>query len=216
MDLQAGAHAAATVLAHVLGLDAEPSDLAGSFALLSGNPPVAVWTIELAADREDVAFLLYAYDLSAADRDGIAGRERLDRDLAVITEAAERGAPGPRLVAQAEVGEWAIVVATSPATLERFGSPPESRLRAQEQAVHKPASPNERARAANALLLALRTAEQRSSAYLNAVGSGNAEPTPEERALALFIADARSLASLPRALRVAVERAAAQPDESPT
>lgn len=214
MDVQAGALAAATVLAHVLGIEDDPAELAGTFAPLSDDPPVAAWAVELAAEGGDVAFLLYAYDLTAADRGGDHGRERLDRDLAVIAEATALGAPGPRLVAQAEAGPWAIVVATSPATLQRLGAAPEAR-RAAHSSVAKPAPPKERARAANALLIALRNAEQCSSAYLGAIGNGAAEPTPEERALALFIADAPALASLPHALRVAVERAA-QADESPT
>ncbi len=215
MDLPEGARAAATVLVHVLGLDGDPTDLAGSLALLSSEPPVAAWTAELAAEGEDVAFLLYAYDLSAAGR-GSKGRQRLEQDLAVIAEATEHGTPGPRLVAQAEVGDWAIVVATSPATLERLAAEPEPRPGTQTAAGAKPATAKERARAANALLLAVRTAEQRSAAFLRAIGDGSADLTPEERALALYIADAPSLASLPRALRTAVERVAAQPDESPT
>lgn len=216
MDVQAGARAAATALAHVLGIDHDPADLADTFALLSDEPPVAAWAVELAAEGGDVAFLLYAYDLTPGGVGGAAGRQRLETDLAVIAEAAQRGAPGPRLVAQADVGDWSIVIATSPATLDRLAANPAAQPAVAVQHAAKPASPKERARAANALLVALRNAEQRSTAYLRAVGDGAADPTPEERALALFIADARSLASLPRALSVAVERAAAQSDTSPT
>jgi hypothetical protein len=219
MDLQAGAQAAAAVLAHVLGVEGDPAELADKLALLSDEPPVAAWAVELAADGDGVAFLLYAYDLAATDADGATARERLDRDLAVIAEATARGAPGPRLVAQADVGDWAIVVATSPATLERLAADPDARPATPQELVEfsgKPATARERARAANALLAALRNADQRSLAFLRAVGSGEADPTPEERALALFIADGRSLAHLPRALARAVERAAAQADGSPT
>lgn len=216
MDSQAGARAAATVLAHVLGIDDDPSDLVSAFTPLSSEPPVAVWAVELDAEGEDVAFLLYAYNLTAADSNGIVGRDVLERDLAVIAEAADRGAPGPRLVAQGEVGNWSVVVATSPTTLERLGAFPTAQPDRPASTAAPPASPRERARAANALLVSLRAAEQRSLAFLAAVGDGGDPPTPEERALALFIADGRALASLPRALRVAVERAADQAAGSPT
>lgn len=201
MDESSAALAAATVLSRAFAIPGDPTDLAASFAPLPAQGPALAWTVELVANDAEVAFLVSAYELGDAPGGPDSGQVAMAADLAVMAKAAAKGTPGPRLVARAEAGGWGIVVAASPAAVARLGGTPDA------VPVDKPAAARERARAADALLAALRNAERRSATYLAAVGDGTEAPTTAERGLALFVADAPSLANLSRALRLAVARA---------
>jgi hypothetical protein len=208
MDVDAGARAAAAVLARALAIPGDPDDLAPGFDPLPTRPPLLAWTVELDAGGEPIAFLVHAYDLACTGDDGTTGAALLTADAAVMAEAGRLGTPGPRLVAQATVGGWGVLVAAAPADLGRIGGHDSDELRPSGPfAGSVPASSRERERVADALVAALRAADERAAAFLAAVGDGSAEPTTGERGLALFVADARSLRNLLDALRHAGELA---------
>jgi hypothetical protein len=213
MDDGSAALAAATVVARAFAISGDPADLVASFAALPAHGPGWAWTVELAAGDEHFAFLVSAYDLGDGREAAESGRAAMEADLAVMADAAALDTPGPRLVAQAEAGWWGIVVAASPATVAMLGG-----AVAGVASACQPGSATERERAADALLLALRGAERRAGAYLAAVGDGSGPPTTGERALAMFVADAPSLAKLSQALRLAVSQvdpAQQPPDAGP-
>lgn len=205
MNDDRGALAAASVLAEALGIDEEPAAVAEAMERVAADDLATTWAIELDANGNAVAFLLYAYDL---DRGGEAARTRMAADLAVMVEAAERRAPGPRPVAQAEAGGWGVVVATTPAVLAGLVGEGSAAAAAPDDASNNDASAAEPGEAAAALLGTLRDIERRADAYLRAVDAAG-EPGPEERELALFLTDGRSLARLTAAVRRAIERSSA-------
>ena len=199
--------AAGTFLGEALGWPGAPEEIGASLDLASERQGEAVYAAEIETEAGNVALLVFAFMLGES---GDALRAEAARTM---LEAAELGTPGPRLVAEGEAGEFGLLLATTPAGLailtgEAPGEPEPG------AAVHPVYSGGMRASAADALLDVLREAERRAADLLRVLpGPGEYERTVEERALALFLLDPSSLASLTRAMRRMVDDSArdAQP-----
>jgi len=208
MDSGRAAMAAAAVLAGALGLDGGPESLAGELERVRSAPPESAYTIELVTAGGSVPFLLFAFELAGRDADGRSGAEMLADAARAMARAAELDAPGPRLVAQAEAGEWGVLLATTPAGLAAL-SGERTVAQAPAAAMGDPdALRLARATAAGALEEALRLANARAADLLALPDAPAGTPrTIEEASLAMLLTDGRALEPLTRAMRVVVERA---------
>lgn len=111
--------AAASFLAQVLGLETSPNALAelrGDLSTIKRDHNAAIYTIQLDSSVGPAAFLVYAFVLDARGGDGKTGREMYDAGVRTLEEAAERNAPGPRAVANAETEDYGFILATTPGT----------------------------------------------------------------------------------------------------
>ena len=213
---------AAAFLIQALGLEDDPGGLAPELVRVERDATGGVYAAELASSVGDAAFLVYVYALAARDPAGRTGRERFDADLATLRTAAERNAPGPRLVAHALTDADGFLLATTPATYRALaGDAPLPGLEAPPTAPHARGDPTATRRAAaEELLRLLRAADAEATAWLAAVaaetsvraddaaiGEDAAAPdllsfSPEETELALFLLDEGSIRNLLRALNV--------------
>ena len=210
---------AAAFLAQALGLPDEPAALAPDLARIERDAAAGVYAAELASSVGDAAFLVYAYDLAARDDAGRTGRDRFAADLATLQEAAERGVPGPRLLAHAATEDAAFLLATTPATYRALaGDDPVARLEATPADLPPGDSLMARRTAAEELLRLLRAADAQATAWLAATATGVESAgdsptlafTPEETELALFLLDDRSINSLLQSLDLVLTTARAQ------
>jgi len=216
---------AAAFLAQALALADDPAALAPELTRLRRDPAVAVYSAELDSSVGPTAFLVYAYDLAQRDAEGRTGWERYDHDLRTLEEAAERDAPGPRLLASAHGEGDAFLLATTPATLRALSgeAPPEGTGEGTPPPVGDPAET--RREAAGHLLRLLREADAEAATWLAAVaaeappaasgarGEADASPTAArgmdqvvfddvETELALFLLDERSIRTLLRVINL--------------
>jgi hypothetical protein len=213
---------AAAFFAQALELDAgvDPVELAGDLSHLKDEPPAAIYAAELDSSIGPAAFLIYVYAFEAIGPDGRPGRALFDADLAILETAAERDAPGPRLVAHALTADEGYILATTPATLRAL------RGEAPTEAIESlAAGPGDllptgelaelRQAAAGELLRLLTLAEVEATSWLSALqaegrqpGGASDAPSPSiefneaETELALFLLDERSIQSLLRALNL--------------
>lgn len=224
MESDARAVKAAAFLAQALGLEDDPIALAADLAPIDLDPTVAVFAAELDSSIGPAAFLLYLYALAAPDADGQTGRDRFEAALATLQTAAERDAPGPRVVAHAVTDDDGFVLATTPATLRALRGDAAPERLAAGTVGPSPTDPLQARRAAaDALLRLLRAADAEATAWLRATEvEPRPEPdeesgvrdgfnfTPEETELALFLLDDLSIRDLLRVLNVVLATAREQ------
>lgn len=194
---------AAAFLADALGIDDDPVLLADDLVPIDDDPVVAVFAAEVDSSIGPAAFLVYAYALAGQDETGRLGQARFDADLAVLDTAAARGAPGPRAVAHASVGDVGFVLATSPAVLRALVGDGEGEADAGESDVPAGDPSEVRRSAAEDLVRLLRAADERAAAWLAAVraaerpATGRATEPPSGQPLpASFSAEETALALL--------------------
>lgn len=218
---------AAAFVAQALELTEAPEDLAPHVLALKRDVNAGISTIELESSVGPAAFLVYHYLLSISDSEGRTGQALFEADLATLERAAAHDAPGPRLLAHAQAGDEAYILATTPATYRMLtGEAEPSSLEATEADL-LPGSETERIRreAAFDLLRLLQDAENRASAWLRAIRAEGrlqqASDAPdlltfneEETALALFLLDERSIANLLRVLNLMLRSAQAQAQQA--
>jgi hypothetical protein len=200
---------AATFLVQALGLPDRAETIASDLVAVDDGHDVAVYAAELDSTVGPAAFLVYVYTLSGAAGEVTGGRARFDADLETIRTAAERGVPGPRLVAHAIAGTDAFLLATTPATLRALSGDAEPVPPPPVRPVPDNPGPA-RAEAATELLRLLRAADTEAAAWLAAADSGALEPasfTPAETELALFLLDERSIMNLLRVLDLIISAA---------
>lgn len=190
---------AAAFLAEALDLTDPAAILAQDLVAIDDDGTVAVFAAELDSSVGPAAFLIYVY---AMDAPGDAGRARFDADLEVLRTAAERDAPGPRLVAHAVAADGGFLLATTPATLRALAGDPTAAASPDPSVGGDPLMA--RRDAATELLRLLRTADRAAATWLTARETTPKEQTPagataflpEETALALYLLDDRSIRSL--------------------
>ena len=217
---------AAAFLAQVVGMDGDRQaldELAGDLAAIKRDANAAIFTIQLDSSIGPAAFLVYAYLLDERGGDGRTGRELYEAGLATLSEASERGTPGPRAVAQAEVGAAGYILATTPGTYRALmGTTGPSEPEVSDDVA--PLAPNDlnqrRADAATALHRLLHDANAAASDWLTAVQAAGTKPEPgagdlltfneDETALALFLLDDRSIGDLLKTLNLLVTAAQQQ------
>lgn len=202
---------AATFLVQALGLPDQAETIANDLVAVDNGREVAVYAAELDSTVGPAAFLVYVYALSGGVADDIRGRSRFDADLETIRTAAERGVPGPRLVAHAIADSDAFLLATTPATLRALSGDIEPALQTPIRPVPDNPGPV-RAEAATELLRLLRAADIEAAAWLAASDPSTLQParfTPAETELALFLLDERSIMNLLRVLDTIISAAKA-------
>jgi hypothetical protein len=212
----------ASFVVQALDLSDDPAALAPEITALKRDVNAGISSIELDSSVGPAAFLVYHYLLDVADDDERTGRALFDADLATLERAAEQNTPGPRILAHALAGGTAYILATTPATYRALaGLPPEETLTATAADLLPGAeSAASRRTAASELLRLLREADSQASDWLRAVqaegrlapdGGGTLpEFNEEETALALFLLDDRSIASLLRVLNLLLSSARQQ------
>ena len=189
---------AAAFLAEALAVTDSAATLAQVLVAIDDDGTVAVFAAELDSSVGPAAFLVYVY---ALDAPGDAGRARFDADLDVLRTAAEREAPGPRLVAHAVAADAGYLLATTPATLRALAGEPTAASSVPSAGGDASVA---RRDAVTDLLRLLRAADQAAATWLAARDTTPEEQTPagaaaflpEETALALFLLDDRSIRTL--------------------
>jgi hypothetical protein len=224
---------AAAFLAQALGLADAPADLAPELRRIRDDATMAVYTAELDSSAGPAAFLIYVYPVG-----GAVGRAAYDAALRTLHEAAERDAPGPRLLASASSGAEGFLLATTPATFRALsGQAGPAQLPAPDSGPVAGAEATARRAAAGELLRLLREADALAATWLAAVraeepdpgsGAGPTTPGPEEEIvfddveveLALFLLDEPGIQRLLRVvnlfLTAARQRAAQSPELPPS
>jgi hypothetical protein len=216
-----------------LGQDVDPLALAADLTRLKVDPQAAIYAAELDSSVGPTAFLVYVYSFAATGPDGRTGREFFEADLATLETAAEREAPGPRVVAHARSEDEGFILATTPATLRalRGETPPEALESLQADAGDLlPTGDVAEARRTGAeeLLRLLRAADREAARWLAALQAdgrllpdaadgeirGTIAFNDAETELALFLLDERSIQSLLRALNVLLTAARAGASEA--
>ena len=211
-----------------LGPGTEPAALAADLASLKRDPHAAIFAAELDSSVGPAAFLVYVYAFDANGPDGRSGRDLFEADLATLRTAAERDAPGPRLVAHALGESEGYVLATTPATLRALrGEAPDEAIETLEAGPGELLPAGEAAEArrtgAEELLRLLRAANAEAVRWLAALqAEGRLRPEPgdedalatipfneAETELALFLLDERSIQALLRALNLLLTAARA-------
>ncbi len=218
---------AAAFLAQVADLDGDRDALdalAGDLAVMKRDANAAIYTIQLDSSIGPAAFLVYAYLLDERGGDGRTGRELYEAGLAILSEAAQREAPGPRAVAHAETGAAGYILATTPGTYRALvgdGVPEVTPTDTDELAAPPPVDLYQRrVDAATALHHLLRDANTAATDWLAAIQSAGAAPgsaaddllefNEDETALALFLLDDRSIGDLLKTLNLLVTAAQQQ------
>lgn len=208
---------AAAFLTEVLELDLDPVAIAEDLVIVNDEVGVTTYAAELEASFGPAAFLIYVYDLAPHDGGG-AIRDRYESDIATLQTAAERDAPGPRLLANGEGDAEAFLLATTPATFrllagEAFAPDTEPPIM-----LHPDADAAALRRdAATELLTHLRAANLAAGTWLAALqadGGGadeNDEETiefnEEETELALYLLDDRGIQNVLRAINLFITAA---------
>jgi hypothetical protein len=174
--------------------------------------------------------LVYQYPLAARGPEGRTGQQRFDADRRTLEEAAERDAPGPRMLAHANTEDEGFILATTPATFRALTGAGEAEAAAPLPEVAPEDAAETRRAAATDLIRLLREADERAATWLAALRAETQQDpeaaddglipfTEEETALALFLLDDRSIQNLLRFFNLLVASArrftAAESDESP-
>ena len=195
--------AAGAFLAEALGYPGEPGDLAAGMQAVRETADEAVYAAEIETGGGPIAFLVFTFSLDEATQ------ARQAESVAAMTRAEELSTPGPRLVAEAEVGGWGMLLATTPAGLATLSGNAAAAANVEES--NEPPVPaadaEDRARAADALMDALRNANARAGELQRMIDGNSGERTVEERALTLYLLDPGSLAYLTRIMRQLVDEA---------
>lgn len=190
--------AAAAFLAEALALPDPPAALASDLTPVDDDGTVAVFAAEVDSSVGLAAFLVYVYAIAPVDDGAPTGRVRFGDDLDVLRTAAERDAPGPRLVAHALSDSAGFLLATSPATLRALAGATAPALPGPDTDPVPNTDPRQaRADAAATLLRLLQAADREAADWLTARdAAATGGFVPEETALALFLLDDRSIRSL--------------------
>ncbi|MGI9254744.1 MAG: hypothetical protein ACR2J8_13455 [Thermomicrobiales bacterium] len=213
MDETSSRRAAGAFLGEALGWPGAPEEIGSHLEHVRTEGGETIYAAEIETETDSIPIMVFAYELND---DGIARRGEA---VATMMRAGELGTPGPRLVAEAEVDDWGLLLATTPAGLailtgREDGGVGEAEAENGEPALHPAYSAAMRAHAADALLEALREANARAADLAWILPEpGMGELTVEERALSLFLLDPSSLGDLMHVMRRLVEDAsqAAQP-----
>ena len=212
---------AAAFLVQALELDDDPAALADDVVALKRDANAGIFTIELDSSVGSTPFLIYDYQLSVRNDDGLDGQALFDADLRTLERAAEVDTPGPRILAHAIAGGEAFVLATTPSVhraLTGQGSASALVAPAADLALEQQTAVA-RMDAANELLRLLSEADDAALRWLRAIqAEGNIEINDEdflefndaEAALALYVLDDRSIQHLLRALNLFVASAKSQ------
>ncbi len=216
MDQDQEALKAAAFLAQALAIDTDPVTLASEMALIERDAISAVYTAQLDSSVGTAAFLVYVY-LTAATEGDQSGEAAFVAALDTLQTAAERDAPGPRVVAHARTPGEGFILATTPAT---------ARALVGAAAIEKPdPTPADisitdpvqaRREAAGELLRLLRAANTQATLWLAAIqAEGRLQPDAAdiisfddvETELALYLLDERSIQDLLRVLNLFITAA---------
>ncbi|MFM8595023.1 MAG: hypothetical protein ACKOCK_11650 [Chloroflexota bacterium] len=184
--------AAAAFAAEALGMPTEATDLASDLLPVADGPISASWAFEVRSGETTLPFMVTAYAADAMDDDGVRGHEHFRTDLAIMREAASLATPGPRLVAQAESGEFLLTLTTTQAVADILSG-----------RIDDAPTPNreERDAAARRLADALRAANADADILLRGMADDPALG-PEERALQLHVLDEASMRHLLRLIQL--------------
>ncbi len=197
-----------------LELDEDPSDLAGEILPFKRDPNAGISTIELESSIGVAAFLIYHYELNAADDEGRQGSELFQTDLRTLERAATLNTPGPRILAHAVTDDEAYILATTPATHRALTG-----ADADDSAPTIPEEARDEVRKETAtnLLRLLSEANAQARDWLAAIQiSGEASSADqidfhaEETGLALFLLDENNIRQLLQVLNLMVQ--SARPD----
>ncbi len=191
----------ADFLIQALDLTDTRADLAETVVPLKRDQETGTSIVELQSTIGPTPFLVYHYVIGAS-------RSRLDSDLATLEKSAKLDTPGPRIVAHAEAGDDAFILATTP-TVQRAmtgdtrPTAPKSAMAIERARTRVPDRLADKLREANKLagdwLAALADEQER--------GSGQLELSDQEAALALFLLDEGSIQDLLQALNVLMSAA---------
>lgn len=206
---------AAAFVVQALDLDDEPAVIAQEIVTLKRDANAGIYTVQLDSSAGATAFLVYVYDLAATDDQQHTGQALFEADVATLETAAERGAPGPRIVAHATTDANGFVLAATPATFRLLtGETDVSQVEASAaDLLPTEETAKARASAASELLRALREGETQATAWLAALRAegrfageslqGDTLPfNSEETELALFLLDERSIQHLLQVLNL--------------
>ncbi|HEU0165844.1 MAG TPA: hypothetical protein VFQ54_12435 [Thermomicrobiales bacterium] len=213
-------YAAASFLGRVLGLEDDTDSLAGDLSVIKRDRNAAIYTIQLESSVGPAAFLVYGYLLNERGGDGHTGQELFDSGLATLQQAAERNSPGPRAVAHGASGEFGFIIATTPGTFRALAGDPDEPEPVLEpdprEFPNTEATDRLRRDAADELLHLLRSANERSQQWLQAIqtasqgGDGGEDLlafNESETELALFLLDNESIGDLLQTLNILVSTA---------
>jgi len=186
----------ADFLIQALDLPDDRFELAEAVVSLKRDETTGTSVVELQSSIGPTPFLVYHYQIGES-------RERLEADLATLEKAAKIDAPGPRIVAHADAGDEAYILATTP-TVQRAmaGTQKQPEIRSPM------ALERARTRVPDRLGDKLREANKLAGDWLAALEQeqaqteGQIDLTDQEAALALFLLDEGSIQNLLRALNV--------------
>ncbi len=211
MDPNRQALKAAAFLAQALAIDLDPAALADELTPLEQDDTSAVYTAQLDSSVGTAAFLVYVYPLTAAEG-GHSGEGAFTAALETLQTAAEREAPGPRIIAHARTPEDGLILATTPAIARALaGEPPVADPAPVPAGISATGTAEARREAAAELLRLLRAANTQATAWLAAIqAEGRDQPGAAdllafddvETELALYLLDERSIQNLLRALNL--------------
>lgn len=214
---------AAAFIAQALDLAADPAEFADEMVPLKRDASSGVTSIELDSSVGPAAFLIYDYQLTVFNADGVGGRAQFEADLRTLERAAELDTPGPRILAHATAGDEAFILATTPAVHRALtGQDPEGAFEATEADLLPGLETfSIRQEAATELMSTLRSADEQARRWLRAIqaegrlsdesaGGDFLDFGEAESALALYLLDDRSIQNLLQALNLFVASAKAQ------
>ena len=207
---------AAAFLTQALGLP-PGTDVTADLATISTTPGRTVYATRVETATGPAAFVVYAYDLATVDASATPPGD-FERDLETITRATEDDTPGPRILAHAQDGGHAFILATSPATFRALAGTPGETDPEGDLATLPPGTDRDAARrdAATHLLRLLRQADLHASVWFAAIDGPNGDGADQtdhldfndaEAELALFLLDERSIQRLLRLLQVYIAAA---------
>jgi hypothetical protein len=220
---------AAAFLVQALELEDEPRAIADEVIEIKRDANAGIYTAQFDSSVGPAAFLIYVYVLDAINDEGRTGRDLFEADRQTLETAAERNAPGPRIMAHALTAADGYILTTTPATWRALTAQPplaEADRERDDGGLPPSASTADLRRiAAGQLLELLRAADARATTWLAAVsdeGRFSASPAAtdalagelpfnaEETELALFLLDERSIQNLLRSLNVVLTEARRQ------
>lgn len=214
---------AAAFVVQALDLADDPATIAPEIVTIKQDANAGIFTVQLDSSAGATAFLVYVYDLAATDDEGRSGQELFDAGVATLETAAERGAPGPRIVAHASTAANGFILAATPATYRLLTGETDTTPVEASTADLLPTEETDklRATAAGELLKILRDGESQAAAWLAALraegrlhgetlGADTLPFNSEETELALFLLDERSIQHLLQVLNLILTAARQQ------
>src|SRR4051794_38174233 len=90
---------AAAFLAQALDLSTDPAEIESDMVPLKRELNSGIFSVELNSSVGPAAFLIYDYQLTVFDSEGIGGGTLFEADLHTLERAAELDTPGPRILA---------------------------------------------------------------------------------------------------------------------